>query len=167
MGSLSALSIRSLLRMHSGVGDELRSRQVCRTSNNPAGDIAEHLFSHTFGWELQNNSKAGFDAACGVRGRIQIKCRRVTGTNPSRQAGDIRDLERHRFDWLAGVVFDEGWDVILGMLIPHELVVQRALPITHSRSSRIYLQNDWLSVDGVVDVTGDLQQGWSLLAGSE
>lgn len=167
MNPFDGSGIRSLLRMHSSIGNELRARGICRTANNPAGDVAEHLFSVSFGWTLEGNSQAGYDAVCKDLGRIQIKCRRVTPDNPSRQAGDIRDLDGKKFDWLAGVVFNGDWDIVLAMLIPHALVVKRAIPIAHSRSSRIYLREDWLSLEAVVDVTTKLRESWRQIAGPE
>jgi hypothetical protein len=161
MSELSALSVRELLQLNARIGDELRNRDICRTSNNPIGDVAEFLFHRAFGWRLETNSKAGFDAICPKLGRIQIKCRRVSLQNPSRQAGDIRNLDKKLFDYLAGVVFDHAYGVHVAMLIPHHLVLGRATNIHHTRSSRIYLRDDWLQINGVQDVTAEIQKAWA------
>ena len=164
MQEMYDLSLRELLQLHSRVGDELRDRQACRTGNNPVGDIAENLFSKAFGWPLEPNSKVGFDARCSERGRMQIKSRRLSRFNSSRQAGDIRDLDQLKFDWLAGIVFLEDWSVHVAVLIPHALIMQKSIPIPHSRSSRIYLRDNWVAIAGVVDVTVQLRESWAELS---
>ena len=152
--------MRELLQLHARIGDQLRAKEICRTSNNPVGDVAEFLFHRTFGWKLETNSKAGFDAVCPELGKIQIKSRRVSLQNPSRQAGDSRNLDKKLFDYLAAVVFDHAYNVHIAMLIPHRLVVERAKDIHHTRSSRIYLRDDWLGVSGVRDFTEPVRNTW-------
>ena len=90
---------------------ELRERGVVRTSNSPSGDYAETLFHKAFGWKLERNSSVGFDAIDGDETRFQIKCRRVTRHNSSRQLGAIRNLELNGFDCLAEVIFNEDYSV--------------------------------------------------------
>lgn len=160
---LSNLSIQALLQRHAAIGDELYNRDVCRTSNNPLGDVAEFLFHKSFGWALEPNSKAGFDAICKKHGKIQIKSRRVSSRNKSLQAGDIRKLDEHLFDQLAGVVFDEKYDVKFAMLIPHSLIQNSALQIKHTNSYRIYLRPDWLQRAGVIDLTNKIRSTWHSL----
>jgi hypothetical protein len=163
MAQLPALSVRGLLQLNASIGDELRAREICRTSNNPIGDVAEYLFHRTFGWTLESNSKAGFDALCPKRGKIQIKSRRLSLQNPSRQAGDIRNLDKGLFDFLAGVVFDHAYGIHVAMLIPHRLIVAQATNIQYNRSSRIYLRDDWLDVSGVEDLTTQLRTAWAAI----
>jgi hypothetical protein len=163
MEGLPSLSIQGLLKTHSAVADELRNRKVIRTSNNPLGDVTEHLFQTAFGWNLETNSRAGFDATCTELGRIQIKSRRVSSQNRSRQAGDIRRLGDKLFDYLAGVVFDESYEVHVAMLIPHHLILAKALDIQHTNSSRIYLRDDWVKVSGVRDLTASVREAWASL----
>jgi len=43
--------------------EELRGRGVTHSTNNPVGDLAEHLFRKAFGWRLSPKSKAG-SAVC-------------------------------------------------------------------------------------------------------
>jgi hypothetical protein len=163
MVELTTLSVRALLQLNASIGDELRVREICRTSNNPVGDVAEFLFHRAFGWKLETNSKAGFDAVCPELGKIQIKSRRVSIQNPSRQAGDIRNLDKKLFDYLAAVVFDHTYNVHIAMLIPHWLVVERATDIHHTRSSQIYLRDDWLEAGDVQDLTKLVRSTWASL----
>jgi len=45
---ISRQSVRDLLRLHAGITDELRARKITRSSNNPAGDLAESYFARLF-----------------------------------------------------------------------------------------------------------------------
>jgi hypothetical protein len=163
MGELKKLTIQKLLQQHASIASELRSRGVSRTANNPLGDTAEYIFHSAFGWKLEPNSKAGFDAICPKLGRVQIKSRRVTEHNKSRQAGDIRKLDNKLFDHLAGVVFDADYEIHVAMIIPHSLILKRAIAISHSNSSRIYLRDEWLAEEGVKDVTVHMRKAWAIL----
>lgn len=60
--NLDQLTVRGLLCLHAGVLDELRRREVVRSSNGPSGDYGELLFSRAFGWKLERNSTSGHDA---------------------------------------------------------------------------------------------------------
>lgn len=158
--NLSNLSVKELMLLYRQIGNELIGRDVTRTRNSPTGDIAEYLFKTAFGWDLEANSKTGYDALSSVYGRVQIKSRFLTQHNTSRQAGDIRQLDQKKFDWLGAVVFSKDAEIELGLMIPHEAVNARALTISHTNSSRIYLREDWLKFDGVFSVTDELRTSW-------
>lgn len=98
-------SVRDLLTMHGQIMDELRERDVVRTANAPLGDYAELLFAIAFGWSLEGNSSMGHDATDVAGVRYQIKSRRVTPRNRSRQLSAIRRLPDQTFDFLAGILF--------------------------------------------------------------
>src|SRR5580704_10951675 len=104
IGGLDSLTVAELLRLHGDVLDELRVRQVLRSSNGPSGDYAERLFCRAFGWENRNNSASGFDAVDRAGVRYQIKGRRLTPTNRSRQLSFMRRLPERPFDILAGLL---------------------------------------------------------------
>jgi hypothetical protein len=59
--NISDFGVLALLKISAAAQDELRSRGITRTANT-TGDYAEYLFSQAYGWTLENNSKAGFDA---------------------------------------------------------------------------------------------------------
>ena len=66
-------------------------------------DYAEMLFCRAYGWKMVRKSSAGFDATDDQGVRYQIKARRLTTHNRSRQLSAIRKLESGPFDYLAGV----------------------------------------------------------------
>jgi hypothetical protein len=149
-------SARQLMRAHGAILEELRRREIVRTGNGPVGDYAELLFARAFGWTLSGNSAAGHDAVDAAGLRYQVKARRLTSTNPTRQLSFIRRLPERPFDSLAGVLFDSRYALIRAALIPYEVVAQRARFVAHTNGWRFVLDDTvWLEA-GVADVTASL-----------
>lgn len=149
---------RGLLILHGQIMDELRERGIVRTGNGPVGDYAEVLFARAFGWTLETNSAAGFDATDTACVRYQIKSRRITTRNSSRQLGALRRLPDYNFDVLAAVLFDEEYAVRRAALIPYAVVVTRAKLAVHTNSWRFMLEDRVWALPGVRDVTADLER---------
>lgn len=158
MTDLNELSVAELLKLHSGIGEELRARGILRTGNNPVGDLAELIFCRAFGWHQAGNSHRSIDAIGDDGSRIQIKGRRITRHNASRQLSAIRDLDGGHFDLLAAVLFDEDYKILRAALIPRDTVVSRAKFIAHTNSHKFLLHDDVWGVFGVRDVTENLRQ---------
>jgi len=155
--ALPNLSTLELLALHAAIADELRRRGVTRSANTPVGDLAEHLFCCAFGWQQAPKSMRDVDATDnGVR--YQIKGRRPTERNKSRQLGALRDLRDHRFDFLAAVLFHEDFRVWKAALIPHARVVEHAKWVKRTNSWRFILGDAIWALPDVRDVTADLQQ---------
>jgi hypothetical protein len=158
MEKLKTLSVSELLKLHAGVLDELRLREIIRSSNGPSGDYAEILFSRSFGWNLENNSSAGYDAVDERGTRFQIKCRRVTAKNPSRQMSALRNLLNDPFDILAAVLLDEGFSVSRAALIPIAVVIEKSNFTKHVNAHRFILRDSVWTLPGVIDVTDELKR---------
>src|SRR5207253_75591 len=75
---LSELTPPELLALHAKLADELRTRGITRSANNPTGDLAEYLFCKAFGWNQAGNSHPNVDAIGTDGTRYQIKGRRIT-----------------------------------------------------------------------------------------
>lgn len=157
MFDLSAMSPQTLLRLHAELADQLRSRGITRSSNKPIGDLAELLFCRAFGWTQAGKSNANLDATDVEGKRYQIKARRITRHNGSRQLSAIRDLDGLHFDVLAGVLFTEDYDILRAALIPRSVVEQRASFIKRTNSHRFLLRDDVWEAPGVADVTERLR----------
>jgi hypothetical protein len=142
-----------LLRAYCDVMDELRARQILRSSNNPVADYSEFLFCKAFGWVRQGNSASGFDATCAEGFRYQIKGRRLTLANPSRQLSFIRRLPDRQFDFLAGILFHNGFEIKRAALVPHLNVHSRARFSKHANGWLFDLKDEVWGEVGVVDVT--------------
>ena len=116
------MSIKNLLILQSSVINELTIRKVVRTKNNPVGDYTEWLVAKSLNLTLATNSSAGHDAIDKKGNKIQIKGRRITSDNKSRQLGAIRNYEDKKFDYIAAVIFDENYNIIDAVLIPHAVI---------------------------------------------
>ena len=161
MSDLSKLSTAELLALHAGIASELRERNVTRSSNNPVGDYAEHLFSKAMGWTLANNSTGSFDALDGDGKRYQIKSRRLTKHNGSTLLGVMRDLPKAGFDSLAAVLFDETYKVVRAVLIPHQVLEPECRYSSHQRGWLLTLRPSHLLLPGARDVTDILTRAQS------
>ena len=84
------MEVRRQSMMHAEVSEELRRRGVIRSSNNPIGDLAEHLFCRASGWKQAPSSKRDADATDAAEVRYLIKGRRLMPHNNSRQLGAAR-----------------------------------------------------------------------------
>ena len=155
-GLLTSLSVLELLSLHSGILTELRSREVIRTKNNPVGDYAEWLVSKALGMTLLSNSSAGADAIDSDGLKVQIKARRVTPDNPSRQLSALRNYEAADFDYLIAVIFDEAYNVLDGYKIPHEVIRDYARHSDHVNAHIINLKGAILSDPRVISIKENL-----------
>ena len=151
------MSVTGLLATHGAIMDELRRRDVVRTSNNPVGDYGETLFARAFGWTLATNSALGYDAEDGDGVRYQIKCRRLTRPDGSRQLSAIRRLPDKAFQFLAAILFDETYAVSRAVIVPHELVTARARFIEHTNSWLFMLDDRVWDAPGARDVTAEMR----------
>lgn len=153
LNRVTALSVAELLVLHAEIGEELRDRGVVRSANNPTGDLAEYLFCSAFGWKQAPNSERGYDATGQDGTRYQIKGRRIHRRNKSRQLSAIRDIDGQHFDILAGVLFDDDFNVIKAALIPIAFVIERSTFIAHTNSNKFMLRDDVWNAGDVRDVT--------------
>lgn len=142
---LSEMTVEELLRLQASATNGLKARGIVRTQNNPLGDYTEWLVSRALGLELQANSKAGYDGISKDGVRVQIKGRRVTPKNNSRQLSAIRKYDEKDFDALAAVIYDEDFNVIEALLIPHEVVGEYASYREHVNAHILILKGSILS----------------------
>jgi hypothetical protein len=150
-------SARGLLMAYSEVLRELRRRNLIRSTNNPVADIAETIVALALKLELTAGSTAGHDARDGRGVRYEIKGRRVTKENGSRQLSFIRGLDKDHFDFLVAVLFDESFLVIKACIIPRSTVQKLAKYVEHVNGWRLILADSVWNEVGVQDLTAPLQ----------
>lgn len=143
--NLNELEIKELLQLQAAITSELKDRDVVRTQNNPLGDYTEWLVAKAMGLELAANSKAGYDGIDSDGIRIQIKGRRITSKNKSRQLSAVRNYDKKDFDALAGVIFDENFDIIDAVLVPYETVGKYASYREHVNAHILFIKEPLLS----------------------
>ena len=124
--TLDQESVQGLLKTYSETLKELRKRNLIRSANNPVADIAETLVALALKLELTRGSTAGHDAKDSHGVRYEIKGRRITKENKSRQLSFIRGLDEDHFDFLVGVLFDENFFIMKACIIPKSTVLKLA-----------------------------------------
>ena len=142
-----------LLKQYADVLKELKNRGTIRTFNNPVGDYAETLFCRAFDWNQMPNSEQDVDAIGSDGVRYQIKARRLTQYNTSRQLGALRRLPSKNFDVLATILFNEDFSIMRAVLIPHSLVAEESSFVESTNAWKFMLTDTICLCEGVVDIT--------------
>ncbi len=155
---LKNLSISQLLITFGDILEELKERGIIKTRNNPVADYSEWLVSKCLGFSLQNNSNAGFDAIDSKGMKYQIKGRRLSATNNSRQLGVIRNLKEKKFDFLIGIIFDANFNILEAYKLPHALIAHYARFSSHQNGHILQLKGDILTANGVDKIDGELRK---------
>jgi len=140
MIDLKNLEKRDLLQLYGRLMEELRQRKLIRSSNNPVSDYAEKIVCEKLKLSIQGKSSKGYDAIDEKSGiKYQIKARRVTSHNKSRQLGVIRNLDQKLFDYLIAVIFDESFKPIEIWRIPREAIPKYARYSQHQNGHILIL----------------------------
>ncbi len=150
---LETLTTPQLLEYYSRILEELRQRKIIRTSNSPIGDYAEWLIANQLGLTLAINSTSGYDAKDSSGLKFQIKCRRLTLHNKSRQLSAIRNLKNKDFDYLIAVLFNDQIQVLQVLKIPHEIIEKYARYSQHVNAHILTLRDSIISDPMVEDLT--------------
>lgn len=116
----------------------MRERGLVRTANTPVGDYAERIACSRLNLQRQGFSEKSIDAVDDSGTRYQIKGRRLTPENMSRQLSAIRDIQSGPFDILLAVFFNEDLDLQEIWSIPCE-VVREAAFVQRTNSTRFVL----------------------------
>jgi hypothetical protein len=160
---ISTLSTRELFSVFVGVLDELRTREIIRSTNNPLADLAEVLCERALSLKRAPKSTKGYDATDDSHLRYEVKARRLTAHNSSRQLSALRALDEQHFTFLAGVLFREDFSVFRGCLVPYALVLKHATYREHTNAWIFQLQDIVWEWPGVIDITKKLQEAERVL----
>ena len=156
---LKKLSSLEILRLHAALIDELSTREVVRSKNNPIADYAEYLVGNALSLELETESNKGFDAKDTKTGtRYEIKCRRENPDRKTSLTSPIRDLDSEHFDELIIVLFAEDYTVKKAIQLPRRLVKQVGKHREHVNGWVIPLRDSLWTTPGLTDITETLQQ---------
>jgi len=145
MIDLKNLEDEELLHLYARLMEELRQRKLIRSSNNPVSDYAEKIVCEKLNLSLQAKSSKGYDAIDENSGaRYQIKARRLTRHNMSRQLGVIRNLDQRLFDHLIAVIFDESFKPTEIWKMPRETIPKYARYSEHQNGHILVLTGEVL-----------------------
>jgi hypothetical protein len=150
---LESLKTHELLGLFSGVLDELRRREVIRSTNNPVADYAESLVARALSLELAPKSSTGYDAVDALGQRYEIKGRRPTKQNRSTQLSAIRGVDLEHFSFLVGVLFAEDFSVHRACVIPYKTVKELAVYRPHVNAWILHLRDSVWNAPDVRDIT--------------
>jgi hypothetical protein len=150
------LSAEELLQTFAAILEELRSRGIARSSNNPIADYTEWLVSWKLGLQREANSTAGFDATAEDGTKFEIKSRRVTQHNPSVQLGAFRNLEAKQFDYLIGVIYEADFSIRYAAKVPHAVIGPNSRFSDHTNAHLFNLTPNILELPEVDDITSVL-----------
>lgn len=146
----------TLLQAYAAILEQLRTRGVVRTSNNPVADYTEWLVCSKLGLRQEPNSTTGFDATDKKGTRFEIKSRRVTPHNPSLQLSALRNLGAKHFDYLIGVIYEADFSIRYAAKIPHRLIEPSSRFSAHSNAHLFNLTPEVLEIPGVEIITARL-----------
>ncbi len=146
-----------LFRLYDAVLEELAHRGVVRSTNNPIADYAEWLVARAFGLMLAGRSATGYDATGPDGLRYQVKARRPTVANPSRQLSFFHGLDKDPFNILVAVLFTPDHEVLRAAWVPVHVVRQEARFVEHVNAWRLVLRDRVWDIPGVIDVTREIR----------
>lgn len=155
--NFSELNPIELLQLQASAIVELKKRNIVRTNNNPLGDYTEWLVAEMMDLKLATNSKAGYDAISDAGVKFQIKGRRVTPENQSRQLSAIRNYDEKDFDWLIAVIFDKNFNVINAYLLPHEVIGEYSPHRDHVNARVVVMSGSILQDKRVMEITSQFE----------
>jgi hypothetical protein len=155
MIDISALNENELLALYAAVLQRLKDTGAVRSTNNPVADLAERLVAKALNGKLSSKSASHYDVIVEdgpAVTRYQVKSRRLTSHNASRQLGAIRQLDHKNFDYLVGVLFDEQLQPVKAAIIPWELIKTNSKFQPLTNSWRFILRDSVWSLPGVSDL---------------
>jgi len=145
-----------LLQMFAGVIDELKTRGLVRTTNNPVADYTEWLVTSKLKLDLLGNSRAGCDATGCDGVKYQIKGRRVAPNAKSIQLSALRNLSKKPFDFLVAVIYEQDFSIRHALQVPYEVVMEKSTYQAHTNSHLFHIRPSLLSDSRVQDISQKL-----------
>lgn len=145
-----------LLKIYASTLTELRRRGLIRSTNNPVADYTEYLVAAALNLTLATKSTTGYDATDSEGSKYQIKGRRLTKANRSRQLSFIRGLDLNHFGYLAAVLFNEDFSILRACVIPATSVEKIAKYVPHINGWRLVLRDHVWGFAEARDITREV-----------
>lgn len=155
-------STRDLLAAYVEILDELVRRNVIRTRNAPAGDLAERVVAAAYSGELAANSSKSWDVRASDGRLLQVKSR-VIGPD-TRRSQVFSPFRTFDFDACVFVIFDaRDYSISNATELPAESVRGLSRRSEWVAGNRVRVFADLLNAPGAVDVTALLQDSLAAL----
>jgi hypothetical protein len=146
-----SLTVRELLRLSASIVTELNIREVVRSRNPPAGDLAEYLVAKAYQGELAAPSVKSWDVQAGAR-KLQVKCRLVD--RDDRRSQTFSSFRSWEFDACVFMTLDcYTYDVIRAVEVPMATVKTLARETSWVKGHNISVKRIVGPVPGARDVT--------------
>ena len=146
-----SLTARELLRLSADVVTELIRRDVLRSRNAPAGDLAEYLVAKAFHGELAAPSVKSWDVQARDR-KLQVKCRLVDPDN--RRYESFSPFRSWTFDACIFITLDcHTYDIIRAVEVPMAVVKAIAQETPWVNGHRVSVRQIAGPIEGTRDVT--------------
>ncbi len=155
---LNSHSVADLLALYADVLTELQRRKVTNSTNNPIANYSEHLATVALGLTRQRESTRGYDAVDASGKKYEIKGRRPTANNKSRQLSQIRRLDQKQFDYLIGILYNENCTVNKACIVPHDVVLKHSVFKSDVNAWAFHLRDDIWNITGVRDITTEIKK---------
>jgi hypothetical protein len=153
MSTQNKKTVRQLFETFAAIMVERRQRGVVRSANSPVGDYAELLVCRALALKREPLSTKGYDATDKRGRRYEIKGRRPTDENPSRQLSAIRDIDGEHFDFLAIVLFAPDFAVTHAFVVPAAHIKAAAQYRKHVNAWILQARDSLFTQRGVRDIT--------------
>ncbi len=155
---LKSKSVLQILGLYSQILEELCSRGVLRSVNNPAADYAENLCCRALSLKRSPKSTKGYDAKDANGNKYEIKARRLTSRRLPTRFSAIRKLEHDQFDFLIAVLFREDFSVERSAIFSREIIHKKVFRQNHVNAWILPLNDDLWRQPGAIDITKKLKQ---------
>jgi len=153
--ALQAMTVRQLLRLYADLLTELVRRDVVRSRNAPAGDLAEHLVHRAYGGELAPPSEKSWDVRAPDGRLLQVKARLIAAGD--RRSHNYSPFRSFGFDACVFLLLDaHTYDVVQAVEVPVDAVRALARETKWVAGSRVSTRAPLAALAGAVDRTEDI-----------
>jgi hypothetical protein len=154
---LSTSSASGLFSLYRAILAELKSRDLIRTENAPAGDYAEYLVLTALGGKLEANSKKSWDVLTRDCEKLQVKARVVS--DPPR-AGQLQLSPFRSFDFDSAVIVllsAADYSVVQASKVPRHVVEASAVYRKHVNGKVLLARPNIMKHAEATDLTAALR----------
>ncbi len=152
MIDIKTLSAYQMMQLQTQLQDELAARKIILNPSQPVGDYAIHLACAAFDLKREPPSTSGYDASNSEGLRYQIKFRRLSSPQDTRQLNAIKGIEQRKFDFLIGVLFNADMSVFRAAMMSFTVAATKV-----DKEKILLLSNKVFDAEGVFDVTDKLK----------
>ena len=155
---LSTWSESGLFSLYRAILAELKSRDLIRTENAPAGDYAEYLVMTALGRKLATNSEKSWDVLALDGEKLQVKARVVS--DPP-QAGQLQLSPFRSFGFDSAVIVllsAADYSVVRASKVPRHVVEASAVYRRHVNGKVLFARPDIMQHPDATDLTTTLRE---------